>query len=98
GEIARLTAMAPPHIGVVLSVGMAHAGVFGGIETTARTKSEMVRDLSDTAVAVLNQDDPRVAEMAHLTKARVRWFGHTEAADVWASDIDVSPEGTGFTL
>ncbi len=98
GEIARLTAMAPPNIGVVLSVGHAHAGVFGGIETTARTKSEMVRDLPADAVAVLNRDDPYVAAMAAMTAARVRWFGRSDAADVWADGIEVSASGTRFTL
>ncbi|MFT4231568.1 MAG: UDP-N-acetylmuramoyl-tripeptide--D-alanyl-D-alanine ligase [Leucobacter sp.] len=98
GEIARLTAMAPPHIGVVLSVGLAHAGEFGGIEATFRTKSEMVRDLPASAVAVLNRDDPRVAQMADLTAARVRWFGLHPDADVRADDIDSDAEGTRFTL
>lgn len=98
GEIARLTAMAPPHIGVVLSVGLAHAGEFGGIDATFRTKSEMVRDLPESAVAVLNRDDPRVLKMADLTSARVRWFGLHPEADVRATDIDSSAEGTRFVL
>ncbi|WP_053352905.1 UDP-N-acetylmuramoyl-tripeptide--D-alanyl-D-alanine ligase [Leucobacter musarum] len=98
GEIARLTAMAPPHIGVVLTVGLAHAGEFGGIETTFRTKSEMVRDLPESAVAVLNRDDPRVAQMADLTRARVRWFGLGADADVRGADIESSAEGTRFTI
>lgn len=98
GEIARLTAMAPPQIGVVLSVGLAHAGEFGGIDATFRTKSEMVRDLPETAVAVLNRDDPRVAKMAELTSARVRWFGLHPDAEVRATDIDSSAAGTRFTL
>ena len=98
GEISRLTAMAPPHIGVVLSVGLAHAGEFGGIEATQRTKSEMVRDLPESAVAVLNRDDPRVAQMASLTKARVVWFGLTPEADIRATDVETSLDGTRFTL
>ncbi|WP_449277173.1 UDP-N-acetylmuramoyl-tripeptide--D-alanyl-D-alanine ligase [Leucobacter sp. GX24907] len=98
GEIARLTAMAPPHIGVVLSVGLAHAGEFGGIETTFRTKSEMVRDLPAGAVAVLNRDDPRVAKMAELTRADVLWFGQHPESDVRASDIESDASGTSFTL
>ncbi len=98
GEIERLTAMAPPHIGVVLTVGLAHAGEFGGIETTFRTKSEMVRDLPESAVAVLNRDDPFVSKMAELTRARVRWFGQHPDADVRASDIDSGADGTRFTL
>lgn len=98
GEIARLTNMAPPHIGVVLSVGLAHAGEFGGIETTFRTKSEMVRDLPASATAVLNRDDPWVAKMADLTQARVVWFGQRSDADVRASDIEASANGTSFVL
>lgn len=98
GEIARLTGMAPPQIGVVLTVGLAHAGEFGGIETTFRTKSEMVRDLPETAVAVLNRDDAYVSKMADLTRARVRWFGRHPEADVRASDVESSASGTTFTI
>lgn len=98
GEIARLTAMAPPNIGVVLCVGLAHAGGFGGIETTFRTKSEMVRDLAPGDVAVLHRDDPHVARMAALTSARVRWFGEHAEATVRASDVDGAADGTRFIL
>lgn len=98
GEIARLTAMAPPSIGVVLTVGLAHAGEFGGIEATFRTKSEMVQDLPNDAVAVLNRDDPHVSRMAELTAARVLWFGQHPDADVRASDIESDVHGTRFTL
>ena len=98
GEISRLTGMAPPQIGVVLTVGLAHAGEFGGIETTFRTKSEMVRDLPETAVAVLNRDDAYVSKMGELTRARVVWFGRHPEAAVRATDVDSSAEGTRFTI
>ncbi|GAA1321418.1 UDP-N-acetylmuramoyl-tripeptide--D-alanyl-D-alanine ligase [Leucobacter albus] len=98
GEIARLTAMAQPHIGVVLSVGLAHAGEFGGIEATFRAKSEMVKSLDASGVAVLNRDDPRVVQMAELTPARVLWFGQHPEADVRATDIESSAAGTTFTI
>ena len=98
GEIARLVRMAPPTIGIVLGVGLAHAGEFGGIESTFRAKSEMVTGLADDAVAVLNLEDPRVASMRELTSARVRFFGLSDRADVWAQDIDTSASGTRFTL
>lgn len=98
GDIARLVRMAPPSIGIVLTVGLAHAGEFGDIEATFRAKSEMVRDLAPTSVAVLNIDDPRVAKMAALTRARVRWFGMSDRADVWADDVTTSAKGTRFTL
>lgn len=98
GDIARLVKMAHPDIGVVLMVGLAHVGEFGGIEATFRAKSEMVTDLTDRDVAVLNRDDPRVAKMADLTKGRVVWFGLSPDADVWASDVDADAQGTRFSL
>ncbi len=98
GEIARLVGIAMPDIAVVLKVGMAHAGEFGGIEATQRAKSEIVRDLPGSAVAVLNRDDGRVAAMAGLTAARIVWFGLNHDAEVRAEDVRATASGTRFTL
>jgi len=98
GEITRLIRMAKPDVGVVLTVGLAHAGEFGGIETTLATKTEMVQDLEPTDVAVLNLDDSRVAGMAEKTAAQVLWFGLSDSAAVRASDIDATASGTSFVL
>jgi len=98
GEIARLVRMARPDVGVVLKVGLAHAGEFGGIEKTLQAKTEMVTDLLESDVAVLNMDDPRVATMADKTVARVLWFGLDERADVRATDVVSDRRGTSFTL
>lgn len=98
GDIARLVKMAPPNIGIVLSVGLAHAGEFGDINSTFRAKSEMVTNLKETDIAVLNREDPRVVQMAPLTRAQVRWFGLSSACDVWAEDIHANAQGTTFVL
>lgn len=101
GEIARLAGLVEPDIGVVLMVGMAHAGGFGGIEETVKAKSELVRAVRPGGVAVLNSDDPRVASMAPIAAGRgvaVRWFGQAESADVRASGIEVTPDGTVCTV
>jgi len=84
-----------PDIAIVLKVGLAHVGMFGGPEAIFRAKSELVRDLPETAIAVLNGDDARVAQMAGLTRATVHWFGSAE----WtASGVEVTIDGTVFTL
>lgn len=98
GEIERLVRIAKPDTGVVLKVGLAHAGEFGGIEETKKAKSEMVTDLPASATAILNVDDDRVASMADLTVARVVTFGFGDSADYRASDVDVTATGTVFTL
>lgn len=98
GDIDRLVRMAHPNIGIVLSVGLAHAGEFGGIDATFRAKSEMVKCLHSNDVAVLNREDPRVAQMADLTDAKVLWFGLTSACDVWAGNVESDIQGTRFDL
>ncbi|HEU0207090.1 MAG TPA: UDP-N-acetylmuramoyl-tripeptide--D-alanyl-D-alanine ligase [Pseudolysinimonas sp.] len=98
GEIARLVGIAMPDISVVLKVGLAHVGEFGGIEATQRAKSEIVRELPASAVAVLNADDDRVAAMAGMTAARVVWFGLSADAEVRADDVRATASGTRFTL
>lgn len=98
GDIARLVGMAMPDIGVVLKVGMAHAGMFGGVDEVRREKARIVADLPAGAVAILNTDDPRVEQMAGETTARIVRFGLSARADVRAEGIEVAADGTRFTL
>lgn len=98
GEIARLARIAQPDIGIVLKVGLAHVGEFGGIDAVQRAKAEMVEGLSADAVALLNADDGRVVQMAASTKATVRYFGLAGSADVRAEDVEATASGTAFTL
>lgn len=98
GSIDYLAQIARPNIGVVLKVGLAHVGEFGGIETTAQIKSELVRALSDDATAVLNADDGYVTDMAELTRAKKVWFGTVGDAQYRASDQTVAIDGTFFNL
>jgi UDP-N-acetylmuramoyl-tripeptide--D-alanyl-D-alanine ligase len=83
---------------VVLKVGLAHVGEFGGIETTAQIKSELVRALGADATAVLNADDGYVTDMAQLTQAKKAWYGTVGDAQYRASDQNVAIDGTSFTM
>lgn len=97
GSIARLAGLVQPDVAVVLMVGMAHAGGFGGIEATAKAKSELVSAAIPTGTAVLNVDDSRVAAMRTLAESRgmtVIGFGQSDAADVRAHDLEVTASGT----
>lgn len=98
GEISKLISIVTPDVGIVLKVGLAHVGEFGGPDAVEAAKSEMVTDLPSTAIAVLNRDDGRVARMAPKTAASVIWFGLDETAEVRASDIEATARGTAFTL
>jgi len=78
GHISYLAEMVRPDIGVVLGVGTAHAGEFGGVENIALAKGELVEALPSAGTAVLNLDDARVAAMAGRTRATV--LGYTAQA------------------
>jgi len=93
GHIRYLTELTPPRIGLVLNVGTAHIGEFGGREQIARAKGELVESLPEDGAAILNADDPLVRAMASRTKARVILFGESGEADVRAENVRLTESG-----
>ena len=93
GHIRYLCEIAPPSVAVVLNVGAAHAGEFGGKEATAQSKGELVEALAPDGLAVLNADDPLVAAMSSRTAAPVVRFGRAPDADVRAEDVVLDDDG-----
>ncbi|MEE2569604.1 UDP-N-acetylmuramoyl-tripeptide--D-alanyl-D-alanine ligase [Pseudarthrobacter sp. J64] len=96
GHIKYLAGIVRPDIGVVLGVGTAHAGEFGGVENIAKAKGELVEALAADGVAVLNLDDQRVAAMASRTIAPILGFTSEQAtaeAAVRATGVDTNDAG-----
>jgi UDP-N-acetylmuramoyl-tripeptide--D-alanyl-D-alanine ligase len=99
GHIRYLCEVAPPRIGVVLNVGVAHIGEFGSVEQIAVAKGELVEALPEDGVAVLNADDPRVAAMAARTRARVTLVGEAAQALIRAAEVRLDERGrASYTL
>lgn len=63
-------------VGIVLNVAADHLGIgdIDTIEQMARLKSVVVEAVMPSGYAVLNADDPLVAEMAKRVKAQVAYF------------------------
>ncbi|MBM9508242.1 UDP-N-acetylmuramoyl-tripeptide--D-alanyl-D-alanine ligase [Actinacidiphila acididurans] len=99
GHITYLTGIVPPTVGLVLNVGTAHLGEFGGSkEAIATAKGELVEALPPDGLAVLNADDPYVMAMSARTTARVLTFGRA-AGDVRATRVELDRDGRpSFTL
>lgn len=72
GEIALLTEIACPTIGIITNVGTAHIGRLGSVEAIAQAKCELLENLPTSSVAILNYDNPLLME----TAAKV-WQGET---------------------
>jgi len=99
GHLTYLTDIAAPDVAVVLAVGSAHVGEFGGIEAVGRAKAEIIAGLAPQGVSVLNADDPRVAAMAARAPGDVVTFGTSAGADVRATGVRMDSAGrASFTL
>lgn len=94
GSIERLASWTRPDIGVQLMVGMAHAGEFGGIETTAKIKAEMMPFIQ--SVAILNYDDVRVRDFSF--PGRRVGFGFSSDANIRLLETELSLSGTKVAL
>ncbi|UTT71046.1 UDP-N-acetylmuramoyl-tripeptide--D-alanyl-D-alanine ligase [Arthrobacter sp. DNA4] len=96
GHIRYLAEMVKPDIGVVLAVGTAHAGEFGGVGNIALAKGEMVEGLTAQGTAIINLDDERVAAMRSRTQATVLGFSAEgrQDAQVQALNADTNAGGS----
>jgi UDP-N-acetylmuramoyl-tripeptide--D-alanyl-D-alanine ligase len=98
GEIAHLTSMARPSIGVVTNAGYAHIENFESVEGVAAAKRELIEGLPEDGVAVLNADDAQVRRFGEGRKVRVVTFGLSEGATVRGEDVEFVKDGARFTV
>jgi len=93
GEIARLTQIAAPDVGVITNVGTAHIEFLGSVEEIALEKGDLIAGLGPNGTAVLNADDGRVLEQRARGPERVLTFGRGAQADVRPEKIEFDDEG-----
>jgi UDP-N-acetylmuramoyl-tripeptide--D-alanyl-D-alanine ligase len=99
GEIALLSRIARPHVGIVTNVGPVHLERMGTIERIVEAKAELPHSLPSDGVAILNADDARVRSMAEVTSASVFLYGLTPDCDLWADEIESQGlDGVRFRL
>ncbi|MGE5799196.1 MAG: UDP-N-acetylmuramoyl-tripeptide--D-alanyl-D-alanine ligase [Syntrophaceae bacterium] len=99
GEIARLTEIALPTVGVITNVGPAHLEGLKSLETIREEKGDLFRVMDNRGTAVINLDDEALAPWAEEWKGKKITFGIQSDADVTASQITHEGEkGTIFKL
>jgi UDP-N-acetylmuramoyl-tripeptide--D-alanyl-D-alanine ligase len=101
GEIALLTSIAPPDVGVVTLIAPVHLERAGSLENIVKAKTELVEALpaAPDGIAVLNMDDELVMSMTQHTQARIVTYGLNPQADFRATDIEgLGLDGIRFTL
>ena len=86
GQIAELTAIAEPDVGVILNIGPVHLEILGTIDAIAAAKAEMLRDLPPGATAVVPAGEPLLA--AHLTRDDITVVTFGDGGDVHLVAVD----------
>ncbi len=97
GEIARLTEIADPDVGLITNVARAHLEGLGDIRAVAVAKAELLDVMSAGSTALLNGDDPMVMAEAHRFRGRVLTFGLHQGNDFRAGSVqDLGRNGSAF--
>ncbi|MBK8975349.1 MAG: UDP-N-acetylmuramoyl-tripeptide--D-alanyl-D-alanine ligase [Planctomycetes bacterium] len=98
GEIAALTAVAQPDVGLVTCVAEAHLARLGSLGGVAREKASLFEGVPADGVAILNVDDASCRAMAERVQQRVVTVALNRPADWFATDVSHHGLGTSFRL
>ena len=96
GEIARLTEVASPNVGIITNVGPAHLQGLGTIDNVGRAKGELLCGLSPSGVGIVNVDDPVILKVAvpGLGSRKRLTFGTAGGADVRVLSQELTAGGS----
>ncbi|MBM4370799.1 MAG: UDP-N-acetylmuramoyl-tripeptide--D-alanyl-D-alanine ligase [Deltaproteobacteria bacterium] len=86
GEIARLTEICRPRIGVITLVAAAHTEGLGDVDGVAREKGALLRGLPEGGIAVVPSYDRRVLAEAAAAPCRVVRFGYDPSDDLFLEE------------
>lgn len=97
GEIALLSSLCKPCVGVITNIGEAHLELLGSRENISRAKGELLEVMGPDGTAVLNGDDPYLRRMGASFAGKTLYFGYGEASDLRVSHSYPDKEGCSFT-
>ncbi len=98
GEIAALTEVAQPDIGIITCIGEAHLRGLGDLEGVAQEKGSLISGLKSDGVAILNADDASCRKIATETDRKTVLVRVNQEADWFATDVSFHGLGTSFLL
>ena len=87
GEIARLTQIAEPDIGLITNVARAHLEGLGDLNGVIKAKGELLRMISKKSTVILNGDDELTSGLASTFPGPIITFGLGKMNQVRAGEI-----------
>lgn len=108
GEIAAMTEILQPQVGVLTNVTSAHLEKLHTVEAVAAAKGELFAHMSPQGVIIVNDEDPWVRQQAaHFPGRKIHFgmqnssdikFGHVEMHGLDAMDLYLSVFGKDLKL
>jgi UDP-N-acetylmuramoyl-tripeptide--D-alanyl-D-alanine ligase len=99
GEIARLTEIANPDVGLITNVARAHLEGVGSIDGVAKAKVELLEKISSDGRVLLNGDDELLMRAASPFGRKVTTYGLGSGNEIRAENIrNLGREGVSFEL
>jgi UDP-N-acetylmuramoyl-tripeptide--D-alanyl-D-alanine ligase len=99
GEIARLTEIADPDVGLITNVARAHVEGLGSLEGVAKAKVELLEKMSSESQPILNGDDELLMRTAASVRRKVMTFGLGPKNDVQPQDVkNLGRDGFSFDI
>ena len=99
GEIARLTEIAEPDIGLITNVARAHLEGVGDIMGVARAKVELLEKISSDSQVILNGDDEVLMKASSPFRRKIITYGLGSGNEIRAEKIrNLGREGITFRL
>ncbi len=94
GQIAALSALVGPRIGVITNAADAHLAEFGSLAGVIKGKGELLDALADGGTAILNADSPGFEQWRAQARCRVISWGTRAGEHRWSWRPDPSAAGT----
>lgn len=86
-EIAYLSGIAQPDVGVIINIGTAHIEFLGTQQGIRQAKMEIVEGMGPNGMLLLNGDDVMLRHLDQQPRQRITYFGQSEGCGIWGFDV-----------
>ena len=98
-EIAYLTNIAKPDVGVIINIGTMHIEHLGSQEGILKAKLEIAEGMAENAPLILNGDDAHLRLAPERVKQPIRFFGwKNRDCQLLADDVNQATETLSFRV
>lgn len=97
GDIKEICDIVKPKYGLITSIGNQHLETFKTVDNIIKTKYELMDSLPNDGIAFFPDDNSHCKKLYDKEKREKVLFG-TDASDIYATNIEVSHQGSKFTV